>query len=225
MVLAAKDQQSPDCTAALSTLCGTYWYPLYAFARRKGMSAELAQDRTQGFFARLLEKHSLQHVNPDRGRFRSFLLVAFKNYLEDERIRDSAKKRGGGAVPISIDVDQAEQRYSIEPVEDTTPEKIFERRWALTLLERALERLGAEYESAGRARLFEHLRAHLPGESGAIPYSEAAKELGMAEVSIRVAAHRMRKRFRDLLVEEISQTLTDNEDLDHEIQHLFSAVE
>ena len=225
VVLAAADRASPGARAALSTLCETYWYPLYAFARRRGMSAEDAQDSTQEFFARLLEKESLRHVHPDKGRFRSFLLTSFKNFMEDERARARAKKRGGGQIPVSIDLETAEGRYSNEPAAALTPDKIFERRWAMTLLDRAVERLREEHARANKERIFERLKDYLPGGGGSVPYARAARDLDISEIAVKVAVHRLRRRFRAHLLDEIAQTLGHYDDLGAEVRHLLSVME
>jgi RNA polymerase sigma-70 factor (ECF subfamily) len=225
VILAAGDKGSPRSSAALAELCGTYWYPLYAFARRKGLSAEAAQDATQGFFAHVLEKNALRNVGPDKGRFRSYLLVAFKNHMTDERLHAARVKRGGEVTHVPIDIETAEGRYSHEPADVDTPERIFERRWALTVLDRALERLRGEYEKGGREKVFESLKGYLTGESGSVPYASAATKLGMTEIAIKVAVHRLRRRFRARLLEEVAETVGGEEHLEREIRHLMSALE
>jgi RNA polymerase sigma-70 factor (ECF subfamily) len=225
VVLAAADPRSPRLREALSSLCQTYWYPLYAYARRRGLSAEDAQDVTQGFFAKVLEKQTLGRVERRRGRFRSFLLASFRNFIADERQRAQAHKRGGPQPPISIDLHAAEHRYVLEPAHSKTPEKIFERRWAMTVLERTLERLRGEHLAAGRERIFERLADHLVGDRGAAPYAEAARELGLNEVSVRVAVHRMRKRYRTILLDEIAQTVDSEDELESELRQLLTALE
>jgi len=225
VVLAAGDRGSSGSRAALSELCETYWYPLYAFARRRGLSAEAAQDSTQGFFVRFLEKDTLRHVQPEKGRFRSFLLTSFKNFLSDERAHAQRKKRGGGAVQISIDLKTAEGRYRNEPADEQTPERIFERRWALTLLEKALGRLRADHVSSNREKVFDKLKGYLTGEKGSVPYARTARDLGISEIAVKVAVHRLRRRFRGCLLEEISQTLSDEADLGREVRHLMSVLE
>jgi len=225
VVLAASDRTSPRCREALSSLCQTYWYPLYAFARRGGAGAEDAQDLTQDFFARLLEKDTLRHVDPHKGRFRSFLLVSFKNFVRDQGRRARTQKRGGGQAPVPIDLDLAEGRFSREPSDKQTPETIFERRWALTLLERALDRLGEEYASSNRGEAFERLKGYLTGDTSSVPYVGVARDLGVTEVAVKVAVHRLRRRFRAALVEEIAQTVESESDVAAEIEHLFAALD
>ena len=224
-MLAAGERGSDRSSAALGELCSTYWYPLYVFARRKGLSAEAAQDATQGFFARLLEKQGLRHVDPEKGRFRAFLLTSFKNHMADERAHAARKKRGGDAQHLPIDVQDAEGRYAHEPPDVETPERVFERRWALTVLERALERLRAEYAGSGREAVFEQLKGYLTGESGSLPYARAAAALGMTEIAVKVAVHRLRRRFRARLLEEVAETVDGEGRLDEEIRHLMSALE
>jgi RNA polymerase sigma-70 factor (ECF subfamily) len=219
VVLAAGGPRTPQSRAALETLFETYWTPLYAFARRKGLAAEPAQDAVQGFFGHLLEKASLDAADPERGRFRSFLLVSFKNWISNERERERAEKRGGGRRVLSFD--EAEAR--LEPAHDATPERQFERDWALRLLERVLERLRAQYAARGQERLFEALKGHLvPGEAGA--HDEVARALHLQEGAVRVAAHRLRERYRRLLREEILETVGDPARVEDEIRDLFAAL-
>jgi RNA polymerase sigma-70 factor (ECF subfamily) len=209
----------------MATLCGLYWYPLYAFVRSRGASAEQAEDVTQGFFVHLLEKEALQHVDPAKGRFRSFLLASCKNFLADERSRMSAKKRGGGVATLSLDAEAAESRYRLEPADELTPERIFARQWALTVIEQALIRLGERYAHRGKLDHFEALKVFLSGEQRPTPYSEVARRLGLTEVAVKVAVHRLRKRFRDALREEIAQTVANPKDVDAELRSLYSALE
>jgi RNA polymerase sigma-70 factor (ECF subfamily) len=222
MVRAAGDSSGPEARDALASLCTAYWYPLYAFVRRQGHGPEQAQDLTQGFFARLLEKNDLASADQTRGRFRSFLLAACKHFLSNERDREHALKRGGGRVPLSIDRTAAEGCYGREPSHDETPERLFERRWALTLLEQVLARLRGEYETAGKGRLFERLKGHLTG--GGEAHAQAAAELRMSEGAVKVAVHRLRQRYRDLLRDEIAQTLTDPAEVEDEVRALFAAL-
>jgi len=225
VVVAAGRQSSPQAREALATLCQTYWYPLYVFVRRQGFSAEESQDLTQEFFARLLEKDFLALVDREKGRFRSFLLAACKHFLSNERDKARTKKRGGGREPISIDVDHAEGRYRLEPAHDLTPEKLFERRWAMTLLDQVLALLKNESVQAGKADQFDHLKAFLTGDKGQTSYREAAENLGMTEGAAKVAAHRLRKRYRTLLREEIAKTMSDRDSIEDEIRELFRALE
>jgi RNA polymerase sigma-70 factor (ECF subfamily) len=225
VVVAAGRHSSPQAREALATLCRTYWYPLYVFVRRQGFSAEESQDLTQEFFARLLEKDFLAVVDREKGRFRSFLLAACKHFLCNERNKARAKKRGGGRVVISFDVDQAENRYRLEPAHDLTPEKLFERRWAMTLLDQVLSFLKTESGQAGKADQFEHLKAFLTGHKGETSYHDVAEKLGMTEGAAKVAAHRLRKRYRELLHEEIAKTTSDADSIEDEIRELFRALE
>src|SRR6266849_6835069 len=188
VVVAAGHRSSPQAREALATLCNTYWYPLYVFVRRQGFSAEGAQDLTQEFFARLLEKDFLALVDREKGRFRSFLLAACKHFLSNERDRDRAKKRGGGHEVISFDVAHAESRYRLEPAHDLSPEKLFERRWAMTLLDQVLALLRNESVQAGKADQFDHLKAFLTGDKGQTSYHDVAEKLGMTEGAAKVAA-------------------------------------
>lgn len=224
VVAAAQGPASPQAREALAVLCGTYWYPLYAFIRRQGYSADEAQDLTQGFFATLLEQHALEVVDSAKGKFRSFLLTACKHYLGHERGRARAQKRGGGRHFFSLDFDDGEARYRAEPSHTLTPEKLFARRWALTLLDEVLARLREEFSEKGKNRLFEHLRVFLVGEKKSIPYRRVAEEVGMTEGAVKVAAHRLRSRFRELVREEIARTVDDPEAVKDEIRELFAAL-
>jgi RNA polymerase sigma-70 factor (ECF subfamily) len=225
MVVAAGRHSSPQAQEALATLCGIYWYPLYVFIRRRGFSAEESQDLTQEFFARLLDKDFLAEVDREKGRFRSFLLAACKHFLSNERDRARAKKRGGGQKLVSIDVADAETRYRLEPSHVLTPEKLFERRWAMTLLEQVLANLRSESVRIGKADHFDQLKVFLTAEKGKTSYREAAEELGITEGAAKVAAHRLRKRYRELLHEEIAKTLNEGDSAEDEIRELFTALE
>jgi RNA polymerase sigma-70 factor (ECF subfamily) len=222
VVLAARDPAAPQARAALAALCQAYWYPLYAFIRRQGHPADQAQDLTQGFFTRLLEKNGLAAVDQARGRFRSFLLAACKHFLANERDRARARKRGGGRHFISIDFHDADSRYGREPAHAETAERLFERRWALALLDQVLARLRGEYEAGGKGRLFERLKGHLTGDAGGLSHAQAATELGLSEGAVKVAVHRLRQRYRALLRAEIGQTLDDPARIDEEIAALFA---
>lgn len=208
---------------ALERLCATYWYPLYAFVRRQGYGAHDAQDLTQGFFARLLEKKDLAAVDRAKGKFRSFLLAALQHYLANEWDRAQAQKRGGGVALLSIDDAEAERRYHEEPAEQMTAEQLFDRRWALTLLDRVLARLGDEMRSEGRDAHFEALKFCLTGERGAA-YGEIASRLGTSEGALKVAVHRLRDRYRALLRAEIAETVGSDAEVDEELRQLFSAL-
>lgn len=225
VVLAARGSDPERAKAAMSTLCGQYWFPLYAFLRSRRHSPEEAEDLTQGFFAHLLEKESLRHVDPGRGRFRGFLLASCKNYVADQRTRGQAKKRGGGEVPLSLDREDAEGRLRYEPIDDLTPERIFERQWALAVIERALANLRERYESAGKAEHFDVMKVFLSGEKRPMPHSEVAERLGLSELAVKVAVHRLRKRFRDSLHDEIAQTVSGESEVDDELRALYAALE
>jgi len=225
VVLAAGEGGTPGSREALARLCEIYWYPLYAFVRRWGHTADDAQDLTQEFFARLLEKHYLGDVRRERGRFRSFLLASLKHFLLNERDRVLAQKRGGGRVLLPLEGDTAEGRYRLEPCEPSTPETIFERRWALTLLDRVLTHLRDEYAASDRRPLFEALRGLLTGQADTPRYAELAVRLAMTEGAVKVAVHRLRRRFGALLREEIADTVADAGDIDDEIRYLFKVLD
>jgi len=224
VVLAAGRRDSPESHEALAALCGTYWYPLYAYVRRWGHTPDDARDLTQGFFATLLEKRYLEAAKRERGRFRSFLLTAFKRFCAKERDRANAQKRGGAAKRVSLDFPSGESRYSAEPSHGWTPEAVYERRWALTLLEQVMARLRLSYADAGKARLFDGLKASLAGESGAPPHGQLAAELGMTEGAVKVAVHRLRHRYRQLLRSEVAQTVADPHEVDDELKFLLAAL-
>jgi RNA polymerase sigma-70 factor (ECF subfamily) len=224
LVLAARGRPSPDARAALADLCRVYWYPLYAFVRRSGHDATTAEDLTQEFFARLLEKGWLGQADRTKGRFRSFLLAACKHFLTNERDRARALKRGGGKPPLPIDFGGADQRYAREPADELTPERLFERRWALALLDQVLADLRTEYAAVGKGALFDRLKAHLGGAADSAPYESVAAELGMTAGAVKVAAHRLRQRYRDRLRDAIARTLDDPAAVDDEIRHLFAVL-
>jgi RNA polymerase sigma-70 factor (ECF subfamily) len=224
LVAAAGQGQSPEAQQALASLCQIYWYPLYAYARRRLPSAHDAQDLTQSFFAELLEKGYLQAADPRRGKFRSFLLTAFKHFLSRQRERANAQKRGGGRLPLSLDFQAGERRYHLEPVDHATPETVYERRWALALLEQALARLRQETADAGKERLFESLKGALAGEGPHESYARIAEGLGLSEQAVKVAVHRLRRRYQELLRDEIAQTVASPEEIDDELRDLFAAV-
>jgi RNA polymerase sigma-70 factor (ECF subfamily) len=223
-VLAAGHAPTDDSREALSRLCEVYWYPLYAYVRRWGYGADEAQDLTQEFFVRLLEKHYLRAADPARGRFRSFLLASLKHFLSNERDRAAAAKRGGGTIVLPLEFENAEGRYSREPPDADTPETIYERRWALTLLERTLARLRHEFTAAGKQALFARLEGHLTGEQEALPYADLCAALGMSEGAIKVTVHRLRRRFGALLREEISETVSEPGQVDEEVRELFRTL-
>jgi RNA polymerase sigma-70 factor (ECF subfamily) len=223
LVLAAKGSGSNASGPALEALCQTYWYPLYAYLRRQGRSAHDAQDLTQGFFARLLEKDYLQMAGQEKGKFRTFLLVALQRFVANEWDREHALKRGGHAPVISIDQELAESRFGSEPAHNFRPDILFDRQWAMTLLERAITRLREEYVASGRAALFEHLQSCLAREETALPYVEIAVRLGLTEAAVKMAVHRLRARYREIVREEISHTVCTAGQIEEEIQHLFLA--
>lgn len=224
VVLAAGKGDSTQAADALERLCCTYWYPLYAFVRRRGHSPEDAQDLTQGFFTALLAGHNLARANRDRGRFRTFLLTAFDNFLHNEHDRATALKRGGGCEIVSWEAHIAEGRYAQETARGLSPEQIYEKRWAATLLEQVLARLREECVQAERSELFEQLKPHLWGEDEATPYSRLAIRFGKKVPAIKVTLHRLRRRYREVLREEIAQTVADVAEVDDEIQYLLRVM-
>jgi RNA polymerase sigma-70 factor (ECF subfamily) len=222
-VLSAQDKGSPRSVEALESLCRTYWYPLYAFVRRQGHSPHDAQDLTQGFFARLLEKDYLKTADSEKGKFRTFLLVALKRFLADEWDRQHAQKRGGFAPIVSIDQELAESRFAAELSHRLQPDVLFDRQWAMTLVERVMARLQEEYLVSGRARLFEYLRSCLVKDESALPYAEIATQLSLTEAAVKMAVHRLRSRYREILHTEIADTVSAPEEIEGEIRHLFSS--
>lgn len=224
VVLSARKKHSPQSAAALETLCRTYWYPLYAYVRRQGHSPPDAQDLTQEFFARLLQKDYLKAAAREKGRFRTFLIVALKRFLANEWDRVRAQKRGGGQPLLSLDAEIAEERYRIEPVEGATADRIYERRWALTLLDRTMTRLRQEFTAAGKAEEFKRLKACLTAERGDISYAEIAGALGQSEGTVRVVVHRLRKRFREIFREEIAHTVSSAEEIEEEVRYLMGVL-
>jgi RNA polymerase sigma factor (sigma-70 family) len=222
LIVAAQQGAETQARAALADLCRLYWYPLYAYIRRRGHDASSAEDLTQAFLTHLLEKHGLATVSPERGRFRSFLLTSCQHFLSHERERAKALKRGGGRI-VSLDLSNATGRYDQEPNHEETPERLFERRWALTLLEQALQQVRREYETPGKGRLFEALKGQLSG-TGTQPYATLAQELGLSESAIKTAVHRLRKRYGDVLREQIRETVATEAEVDEEIQALFEAL-
>jgi RNA polymerase sigma-70 factor (ECF subfamily) len=224
VVFHARQLNSAEASAALEQLCRTYWYPLYAFVRRQGHDPHDAQDLTQEFFARLLAGHQLESVDRAKGRFRSFLLAALKHFLANEWDRRKAQKRGGREIHLSIDTQSAEDRYRLEPADPQSAEKIYERRWALTLLDRVLDLMKLEAEAAGKGDHFQALKIALTVDRRAVPYADLARGLGMTEGAVKVAVHRMRQRYRELLRAEIAHTVSDAQAVDAEIRHLFAAL-
>ena len=223
VVLAAGSRSTPQADVALEELCRTYWYPLYAYVRRHGHSREDAEDLTQSFFARFLQKNYLEKLRGEHGKFRAFLLASLKHFLANEWDRSRRQKRGGGAPVLSLDWQEAESRYRIDPAYQLSPDKIYDRAWAVTLLERVIGRLRAENAGEGKGPLFEGLKAFLMVGRGEIHYAQAAAGLGLTEGAARVAVHRLRRRYRELLREEIGQTLSDPAQVEEEMRALFSA--
>jgi RNA polymerase sigma factor (sigma-70 family) len=221
VVLAAACNDTTRAQAALSKLCQTYWYPLYSHARRRGYSPEDAKDITQAFFARLIEGQSLANADPNRGRFRSFMLAAMNHCLSDHRAKATALKRGGGTPPISLDLALAEERFDLEPRDPFSPDKAFDRQWASTLLDEVLNGLEAEYRADQKEALFDALKPTLVGTRESQPYSVLATQLGMNEGAVRTAVHRFRKRYRELIREEIANTVSSPEEIDDEIRYLL----
>jgi RNA polymerase sigma-70 factor (ECF subfamily) len=224
VVLHATLRHSPASATALEALCRAYWYPLYAYARRCGQSPPDAQDLTQEFFCRLLEKRWLDSADRNKGRLRTFLIVALKNFMAKEWRRSQAQRRGGGQPHLPIDTAFAEGRYAADPSATLGADEAFDQQWALTLLDLTVTRLRQEFVAAGKPGDFEVLKGCLMAERGAIDYPAVAARLGLSEGAARVAVHRLRKRFREVYREEISQTLADGSDLDGELRHLASAL-
>jgi DNA-directed RNA polymerase specialized sigma24 family protein len=223
-VLAARDPAGAEAREALAELCRAYWYPLYAYVRRKGYPPDQAEDLTQGFFSDGLARNFLRAADPHRGKFRSFLLASFENFLKNEHERRQRVKRGGRVRTVSIDPGSAEARYHREPAHIATPESLYDRRWALTLLDRALDRLEQAMADRGKAPLFDRLKPALLGDHDAAAYATVASELGMTEGAVKVAAHRFRDRLRGIIREEIAATVSDPREIDDEIRDLFSAL-
>lgn len=224
VVLLARHGEAPGAERALAHLCEGYWYPLYAFVRRSGVAPEDARDLTQEFFARLLGKKWLADADPARGRFRSFLLAALKHFLANEWHRAQRLKRGGGREFIALDAATAEERYAMEPPDLATPELLYDRRWALTLLARTQESLRREMHESGQGERFTALEPTLVGERTALPYEALAARFGVTETAVKSMVLRLRKRFRTLLREEVAQTIGEARDVDAEIAHLFAIL-
>jgi len=223
LVLAAGDVNSADSRDALTSLCATYWYPLYAFLRKRGNDAPQAQDLVQEFFARFIERRFFDRADPEKGNFRTFLLTCLKRFLADGKDYDNAQKRGGGVAPLPFEIEAGESLYAHEPSHNETPERIYERRWARALLDRVYSRLRDEFVRHGRLDHFNHLKAHLVG-SGDAPYAELSLKLGVTEGALKTGIHRLRKRYRDLLREEVAATVADPQSVDAELRFLVSAL-
>jgi RNA polymerase sigma factor (sigma-70 family) len=219
VVLAAKKGDAPAAASALEKLCRAYWPPLYAYIRRDGHDVADAQDLTQDFFARLLARDYLQHLHHRQGKFRSFLLTYLKNFLSEQRRKATAQKRGGNKVIVPLNEPAGEEGYLLEPVDELTPDQVFERRWAQTVLQTALDRLREEYAARGQTALFEQLQDYQPRETGGRSYAQLGEELGLTEAAIKSAVQRMRQRHRELLREEIAQTVTQPEEIEEELRY------
>jgi DNA-directed RNA polymerase specialized sigma24 family protein len=217
----ARDPSDPEAGAALEGLCRDYWYPLYAFVRRRGFGPDDACDLVQGFLAELLERRDLAGADPERGRFRSFLRGACVHYLAHHRERERALKRGGGKRFISIDMPTAERRYGHEPAHELTPERLFERRWALDLLGHVVDRLEVEAAQSGKVELFARLRPMLEGDDRAASYSDVGTAVGLSAGAVKLAAHRLRARYREVLREEVGRTVRDPAEVDAELSDLL----
>ena len=225
VVLASAGSDSPQARAALEHLCRTYWYPLYSYVRRRGYGHEDAQDLTQGFVLQLLERHSFARADASKGRFRSFLLGGLNHFLSDQRDRASAQKRGGGRPTLAfIDGQAADQWYRLEPVDERSPDKLFERRWALTLLDQVLARLEQEFREADKPELFHRFRVFLVAGKGEESYAEVGAELGMSGEAVKKAVHRMRHRYYELFREEIGHTVAGPAEVEEEMRYLCAIM-
>src|SRR5580658_4485445 len=222
LVVAAADPQRKEARSALVSLCEGYWYPLYAYVRRRGYQPDQAQDLTREFFMRILEGRYLDRADPEKGRFRSFILTSLKFFVADEEDRRRAQKRGGGAV-LSLELSSGEEWYQREPAHDETPERIFERRWALSLIDRVVEKLREEFVHHGRPEHFEQLKVFLLGQSDA-PYAALAREMNTSEGALKVAIHRLRKRYRELFRQEIADTVADPTEVESELRFLAGVL-
>lgn len=224
LVLAAGQHDQPTSRQALAELCEAYWYPVYAYVRRRSADVHQAQDLTQEFFQRLLEQQAIAGADRSRGRFRAYLLTACKRFLINEWHADRAVKRGGGTKPISLDFEVGESRYAGEAIDSRTPELLFEQQWAITLLARVIEKLENKYSQKGKLDQFQHLKAFLSGSNAPGAYADAAATLGVSEGAVKVAAHRLRSQYRELVRAEIAQTVASDEDVDEEIRRLFDVL-
>jgi RNA polymerase sigma-70 factor (ECF subfamily) len=224
VVLAAADEESPQATQALEQLCRTYWYPLYVYVRRRGHSPEDAQDLTQGFFAHLLSRDFLRGVGPKKGQFRSFLLACLKHYLADEWKKAHRTIRGGHQPHFALESQSAEDRYRLEPVDRMDAESLYERRWAVTLMERVLQRLREQSVAAGKSNAFDALQGFLLGDEDVETYAQTAAKLGLTEGAVKVAVHRLRERYRELFREEIAQTVSEPKQIEEEMRYLFEVI-
>ncbi len=223
-ILAARQLSSPEGGAAMAELYRTYWYPLYAYTRGCGFSADDSQDLVQAFFARLMESDFLSAADPERGRFRWFLLKSLRNFLRNDIARMQALKRGGGHLHISWDSLEAESRFQAEPVDDASPDKLFDRSWARAAMGRAFERLAEEFAATGRSGLFHHLKKYLAAAAAGSAYREIASQLGLSPVAVKVSVHRLRARYRELIRSEVARTVADPTDIEDELRHLVSLL-
>jgi RNA polymerase sigma-70 factor (ECF subfamily) len=224
VVLAAGRDSTADSDRALAELCQTYWYPLYAYTRRQGHTHEDAEDLTQAFFARFLERNYLAGLDAERGRFRAFLLACLKNFLANEHDKASRQKRGGGIPPLSLDWQSAEDRFRLEPADPRSPDRAFDREWALALLGRVVARIEDEFANEGKGAFFARAKGFLTTTEDAATHEQVARELGMEPGAVRVAVHRLRKRYRELLRDEIAQTLADPARVAEELRALQAAL-
>src|ERR1700691_2113137 len=222
LVVAAGDPHRKDARSALVSLCENYWYPLYAYLRRRGYSPDQAQDLTQEFFVRVLEGRYLDRADPEKGRFRSFILTSLKFFVADEEDRHRARKRGGGVL-VPLEFSSGEERYQREPAHDETPERVFERRWALSVIDRVVEKLRHEFVQHGRPEHFERLKVFLLGQSDT-PYAALAREINTSEGALKVAIHRLRKRYRDLFRQEIADTVADPAEVEAQPRFLAAVL-
>lgn len=223
-MIAAADSNAPGSHEALEALCQTYWFPVYCYVRRVAKRTEDAQDSTQAFFAHLLEKGALSKADPQRGKFRTFLLAALRNFLANERDHAQTQKRGGGIAPLRLDLEAGQARYALEPCHELTPERQFERRYALALLEEVLRRVQSELTAAGKPLQFEHLKEAITGEMTQAQYDRAARALGTTAAAAKQAAYRLRKRYRELFCSEVARTVGSETELDEEITGLLDAL-
>ena len=220
----AGDGDTPQAMQALETLCRSYWYPLYAYVRRQGHSSHDAQDLTQEFFARLLDRKYLQLADRNQGRFRTFLLTSLKHFLINDWKKGNREKRGGGQKVLSLDEETAESRFATEPATAQPPDSLYDRGWAAILLDRALAALRTEFEQSGKVALFEKLKVFVWGEKSGVPYAEMAAQLGMTEGAVKVAVHRLRQRYGELLRAEVAQTVSTPAEVNEELRYLVSVI-
>ena len=225
MVISAQNDDSGERSRALEQICRTYWHPIYAYARKRSYSPQDAEDITQGFFAHLLQTGGFGNVHERKGKLRTFLLVSVRNFMTNEWAKRKAQKRGGGAQLLSIDLNDAEDHMCLEPTDDLTPEAVFERHWATTMLQTVMGRLQAVFENEGKETQFDALKEFLALGRGERTYAQVAEDLGLSESGVKVAVHRMRKRYRELLLEEISGTLEPGESAEAELRYLFGVFQ